>query len=151
MHSDSSPFYEWLEHDAIRELVHGALELTPGERQVLIKGLIPCLVAETGVDEMMDFLGEVVTKVLLFEEARARPGEGRRMRNVPGEALAGPTPAKHVRLDESQNPDRPGARGAEREWEWRLWDAVADPASSGPAGDGPSLSLDGELPDEYLH
>lgn len=151
MHPDSSPFYEWLEHDAVRELVHGALELTPSERLVLIKGLIPCLVAETGVDEMMDFLGEVVTKVLRFEEARNHPGDGRRIRNVPGEALRRPAPAGRVHLDESRDPDRSGGRDAESEREGRLRYAVDDPASSGPAGDGPSRSRDGELPDEYLH
>lgn len=43
-----SPFYAWLDYAAIRELVHGALGLSAGERLVLIKGLVPGLVDDSG-------------------------------------------------------------------------------------------------------
>lgn len=117
-----SPFYEWLEHDVIRDLVHRAQALTPGERLVLMKGLVPGLVSEMGLDSAVSFLDELAAKARRFEEAQSHPGEGRRLRHVPGETLGGPTPSGHRHLAEPRNPDRPGGRDAEREWEHRLWD-----------------------------
>lgn len=32
------PFYEWIDHEEIREMVHRANDLEPGERLVLLKG-----------------------------------------------------------------------------------------------------------------
>ena len=42
-----SPFYAWIDYAAIRELVRGALDLSAGERLVLIKGLVPSLVGDS--------------------------------------------------------------------------------------------------------
>lgn len=126
MQINHSPFYEWLEHAAIRDLVHRAQRLTPGERLVLVKGLIPGLVEEMGLEQTVAFLDELVTKARRFEEAQTHPGQGRKTRHVPGESLGGPTPDGHVHADEPRNPDRAGGRDAEREWEGRLWDAASD-------------------------
>lgn len=120
-HPNSSPFYEWLHHDAIRELVHRALALTPGERLVLLKGLVPGLVESLGASEFGAFLEELGTKARRYEEARTHPGEGREMRRTPGEPVGGPTPSGHRHGGEPRNPDRPGGRAAERALEAELW------------------------------
>ena len=130
MHIEHSPFYEWLEHEAIRDVVHRAQRLTPGERLVLIKGLIPGLVDETGLAQTMAFLDELVTKARRFDEAQTYPGQGRRTRHIPGESLGGPTPRGHVHAEEHRNPDRPGGHDAERAWEARLWTATRDRGAS---------------------
>ena len=71
-----SPFYEWLDSAAIRELVHRCLELSAGERLVLIKGLVPGLVEAMGLAEFDAFLAEVAPA----DGARTRSARGARSR-----------------------------------------------------------------------
>lgn len=120
-HPNISPFYEWLDHDEIRDVVHRTLNMPPGERLVLIKGLVPGLVDALGVDEVEDFLDELTTKAHRYDEARRHPGEGRNERRTPGERIGGPTPEGHVHASEARDPGRPGGRNAEREMERELW------------------------------
>lgn len=129
----TSPFYEWLDHDAIRALVHRALDLTPGERFVLVKGLIPGLVDAVGVGEVETFLDEVRTKARRYQEARTHPGEGLESREVPGERLGGPTPEGHAHIDGFRDPDRPGGPAAERAQEREAW---ASGHGTGPFNEG---------------
>ncbi len=117
-----SPFYDWLDNETIRDLVHQILDLTAGERLVLIKGLIPGLVRAVGVVELEAFLSEIVVKARRFQEAVDHPGEGRASRVTPGEELGGPTPSGHDHLATARNPDERGAREAERAIEGELWE-----------------------------
>lgn len=117
-----SPFYEWLDNATIRELVHRTLELSAGERLVLIKGLVPGLVEAMGVAEFDAFLAEVALKAHRFQEAVDHPGEGRTSRVTPGEELGGPTPAGHDHFRTARDPDHRGAREAERAVEGELWE-----------------------------
>lgn len=116
------PFYEWLDHDRIRELVHRTDELEPGERLVFLKGLVPRLVQDLGVGGFSELLRELDTKGRRFEEARTHPGEGSEQRRTPGEAIRGPTPDGHLHLDEPRDVNRPGGREAERALEAELWE-----------------------------
>lgn len=116
-----SPFYEWLDHATIRELVHRSLELSAGERLVLVKGLVPGLVEAMGLAEFEAFLVEVALKARRFQEAVDHPGEGRAFRATPGEELGGPRPAGHDHLPIAREPDHGGAREAERVIESELW------------------------------
>ena len=116
-----SPFYEWLDNATIRDLVLSSLVLSPGEMLVLIKGLVPALVAALGIVEFDAFLGEVAVKARRFQEAVDHPGEGRACRMTPGEELGGPTPAGHEHLTMARDPSRRGAREAERVIEGELW------------------------------
>lgn len=63
------PFYQWLDHAEIRDLVHRANDLAPGERLVLIQGLVPRLVEDLGRAGFDEFLRELRTKAVRFEEA----------------------------------------------------------------------------------
>ncbi len=116
-----SPFYEWLDNATIRELVHRALELSAGERLVLIKGLVPGLVEAMGVAGFDAFLTEVALKAHRFQEAVDHPGEGRIFRVTPGEEVGGPTPAGHDHLAIARDSDHRGAREDERAIEGELW------------------------------
>lgn len=116
-----SPFYEWLDSATIRELVHRCLELSAGERLVLIKGLVPGLVEAMGLAEFDVFLTEIAVKAHRFQEAVDHPGEGRAFRVTPGEELGGPKPAGHDHLPTAREPDQRGAREAERAREAELW------------------------------
>lgn len=116
-----SPFYEWLDNATIRQVVHNILELSLGERLVLIKGLVPELVTSMGVAEFDAFLAELQIKAHRFQEAIDHPGEGRALRTTPGEQLGGPTPTGHEHLPITRDPDRPGGRAAERAIESELW------------------------------
>lgn len=116
-----SPFYAWMDNEAIRELVHSALALSPGERLVLIKGLIPGLVDALGVAQLEDFIEEMRMKALRYEEARTHPGEGSATRVVPGEPLGGPAPEGHMHLDADRYARRPGGRELERRVEAEAW------------------------------
>jgi hypothetical protein len=116
-----SPFYEWLDNDAIRKLVHQALKLSPGERLILIKALVPGLVSAVGASEFQVFLSEIAMKARRFQEAVESPGQGRAFRLTRGERLGGPTPTGHDHLAVPRNPDRRGAREAERAIEEELW------------------------------
>lgn len=118
----SDPFYEWLDHDRIRELVHRIDDLEPGERLVLLKGLVPRLVQDLGAGGFNELLLELHTKAARFEEARTHPGEGSAQRRTPGEPLGGPTPDGHVHLNEPRDVNRPGGREAERALEAELWE-----------------------------
>lgn len=117
-----SPFYEWLDNATIRELVHRSLELSAGERLVLIKGLVPGLVEAMGVAGFDAFLTEVALKAHRFQEAVDHPGEGRALRVTPGEEVGGPTPEGHDHLAVARDPDHRGAREAERAVEDELWE-----------------------------
>ena len=116
-----SPFYEWLNNAAIRDLVVQSRELAPGEILVLIKGLVPGLVAAIGAARFHAFLAEIAVKGHRFQEAVDHPGEGRRTRTTPGELIGGPTPEGHEHLAIARNPDHRGAREAERDIEGKLW------------------------------
>ena len=124
-HPNISPFYEWLHHDEIRDAVHDAMDMAPGERLVVIKGLIPGLVDALGVEELEDFLDELSLKARRYDEARTHRGEGRRQRRTPGEFIGGATPSGHVHAREPRDPDRPGGRNAERYLERVMWRAAA--------------------------
>ena len=121
MSTNPSPFYAWLDHAAVRELVERAQALTPGERLVLVKGLVPGLVEAMGLPAFEEFVDEIRTKSRRFEEARTHPGEGHASRQTPGERVGGPTPEGHVHLDEFRDPYRQGGRAAEREIEAARW------------------------------
>jgi hypothetical protein len=116
-----SPFYEWLDNAAIRELVHRIQELSAGEQLVLIKGLIPGLVSAMGLGEFDAFLSEITIKARRFQEAVDHPGEGREFRVTPGEEIGGPTPSGHLHLPTARDPNQRGAREAERVIERELW------------------------------
>lgn len=116
-----SPFYEWLDNSAIREFVQRIHELSAGEQLVLIKGLVPGLVAAIGLAEFDAFLAELSNKARRFQEAVDHPGEGREFRVTRGEELGGPTPAGHDHLLSTRNPNRRGARERERVKERHLW------------------------------
>jgi hypothetical protein len=128
-----SPFYEWLDNAAIRELVHRIHELSAGERLVLIKGLVPELVSAMGLAEFDAFLSEVSNKARRFLEAVDHPGEGRELLVTRGEELGGPTPEGHDHLPIARNPNHRGAREAERLIERDLW-ARGDHESALPRG-----------------
>lgn len=116
-----SPFYEWLDNAAIRDLTHRSLHLSVGERLVLIKGLVPGLIDTLGLAEFDAFLAEIAIKARRYQEAIDHPGEGRSLRVTPGEELGGPMPAGHDHLAAARNPDHRGAREAERAVEAELW------------------------------
>jgi len=116
-----SPFYEWLDNTAIRELVHRIRVLSAGEQLVLIKGLIPGLVSEMGLTEFDAFLAEISIKARRFQEAVDHPGEGRELRVTPGEELGGPTPGGHLHVPIAREPSHRGAREAERVAEGEMW------------------------------
>lgn len=106
---------------AIRDLVHRGLELSVGERLVLIKALVPGLVESMGVAAFDAFLSEVSVKARRFQEALDHRGEGREFRLTPGEEVGGPTPAGHDHLAVARDPVQRGAREAERQVEGELW------------------------------
>ena len=130
-----SPFYAWLDHAAIRELVHGALALPVGERMVLIKGLIPGLVDDAGHREVDEFLDELRTKARRYAEAVAHPGEGGATRLTEGEPLGGPVPEGEAHLEGTRDPRRPGGRALERQWEAALWNDIGS-ARGAPGREG---------------
>jgi hypothetical protein len=117
-----SPFYEWLNNTAIRELVQRIHELSAGEQLVLIKGLVPGLVSAIGFAEFDAYLSEISIKAHRFQEAVDHPGKGREFRVTRGEELGGPTPAGHDHLPSARNPNHRGAREAERVAERDLWE-----------------------------
>ncbi|MEO5814175.1 MAG: hypothetical protein ABIT20_02730 [Gemmatimonadaceae bacterium] len=119
-----SPFYEWLDHAAIRELVHRSLTLSAGERLILIKGLVPGLVEAMGLGEFDAFLSELAIKAHRFQEATDHPGQGRASRVTPGEELGGPIPTGHKHIPIARDPDQPGGREFERALEGELWDGA---------------------------
>jgi hypothetical protein len=121
MEFPTSPFYQWLDHERIRAVLHDVAALRPGERLVLLKGLVPGLVDALGAEETESFLSELATKARRYEEARTHPGEGRLHRETPGEQLGGPIPDGHRQVAETRNPDRHGGREAERAWEAGVW------------------------------
>ena len=124
-----SPFYTWLDNVAIRDLVRQAQALPAGQRLVLIKGLIPGLVAEMRESAVESFLGDLLIKTRRFAEAVEHPGQGGATRSIPGEPLGGPVPEGEVHLPGTRNPRRPGGRALEREWEAALWQVVVLPSS----------------------
>lgn len=121
--SRKSPFYSWLDRPTIRNLVREARALTPGERLVLIKGLIPGLVEDMGVSSVRAFIEELDTKAERYAEAVANPGRGGATRRTPSERLGGPVPGPraHFHLEGRRDPRRPGGRALEREWESTAW------------------------------
>ena len=127
--SNESPFYSWLDRPAIRSLVREARALSPGERLVLIKGLIPGLVEDMGESAVRAFLEELDTKAERYAEAVANPGRGGATRHTPSERLGGPVPGRraHLHLEGRRNPRRPGGRALEREWESAAWAEAGEP------------------------
>lgn len=123
-----SPFYAWLDRPTIRTLVRDARSLSPGERLVLIKGLIPGLVEDMGDEAVHAFLEELATKAQRFAEAVANPGQGGASRRTPSERLGGPVPGReaHRHLPGTRNPRRPGGRVLERQWEAAAWEEMRD-------------------------
>ena len=121
-----SPCYAWLDHESIRNLVQAALALPPGERLVLVKGLIPGLVDDIGLDAFEKFLDEIRVKAQRYDEALSHPGEGAAHRVTASEPLGGPTPQGEAHLADTRNPRRPGGRALERRWEAELWKKLED-------------------------
>jgi hypothetical protein len=119
-----SPFYAWIDHAAIRGLVQGALDLSAGERLVLIKGMVPSFVDEIGVAAFEVFLDEMRIKAQRYAEARAHPGKGGAARSAASEPLGGPVTHGEARLPGTRNPRRPGGRALERLWETELWNEI---------------------------
>ncbi|CAN5228896.1 hypothetical protein BH09GEM1_BH09GEM1_45520 [soil metagenome] len=68
-----SPVYEWLDNAAVRELVHRSLEISVGERLVLLRGLVPGLVKAMGLAEFDAFLAQVGVKTHRVQEAVDHP------------------------------------------------------------------------------
>jgi hypothetical protein len=116
-----SPYYEWLDNDRIRDLVRRATALPVGERFVLMKALIPSLVADAGLAGVEQLTVELLIKAQRYEEARAHPGQGGASREVPGEAIGGPVPGGEELIGGPRDPRRPGGRHEEREWERAAW------------------------------
>lgn len=122
----SSPFYAWLDHATLRDLVRRARALPPGERLVLLKALIPGLIEDLGDQPVQEFLDELRTKADRYAEAVAHPGRGGATRRTPGELLGGPVPwpEGHLHLGGARDPRRPGGRALERQWEAARWEEV---------------------------
>ena len=118
---NTDPFYAWLDHEEIRDLVHRANDLQPGERIVLLKGLVPKLLDDLGPSEFHEVLGELQAKAERFHEARTHPGAKNEEKQAPGEALGGPTPEGHIHLEGHRDTLRPGGRDAERLREREVW------------------------------
>lgn len=119
-----SPFYAWIDHATIRDLVRGALELSAGERLVLIKGLIPSLVDDVGEAALDRFFAEMRVKAMRYAEAIAHPGEGGAARSTASEPLGGPIEHGEARLPGTRDPRRPGGRALERQWETEFWNEI---------------------------
>jgi hypothetical protein len=119
-----SPFYAWLNHTAIRALVRGALDLSAGERLVLIKGLVPGLVDDIGEQSFESFLDEVRIKARRYAEAVAHPGEGGASRCTASEPLGGSIADGEAHLPGTRDPRRPGGRALERQWEAEFWNEI---------------------------
>jgi hypothetical protein len=119
-----SPFYAWLDHATIRDLVRGALELSAGERLVLIKGLIPGLVDQVGEAALDQFLVEMRIKAKRYAEALAHPGQGGATRSTASEPLGGPIEHGEARLPGTRDPRRLGGRALERKWEAEFWNEI---------------------------
>jgi hypothetical protein len=122
-----SPFYAWLDHATIRDLVRGALDLSAGERLVLIKGLIPGLVDDIGEAALDRFLDEMRVKAKRYAEALAHPGEGGAARSTASEPLGGPIEQGEARMSGTRDPRRPGGRALERQWEAEFWNEIFGP------------------------
>ena len=119
-----SPFYAWIDHATIRDLVCGALALSAGERLVLIKGLIPSLVDDVGEAALVRFFDEMRIKAQRYAEAIAHPGEGGATRSTASEPLGGPIEQGEARLPGTRDPRRPGGRALERQWEAEFWNEM---------------------------
>ncbi len=126
-----SPFYEWMDNSSIRDLVRRGIELSVGERLMVIKGLMPGLVEAMGLAKFDAFLEEVGVKAHRFQEAIDHPGEGRASRATPGEEIGGPTPDGHDHMPTPRDANHRGAREAERTLERELWTRTQD----GPRAD----------------
>jgi hypothetical protein len=122
-----SAFYEWLDSAALRALVDRSGKLSAGEQLILIKGLVPGLVRQMGLEPFRAFLAEIETKAYRFQEAVEHPGDGRASRTIPGEMLGGPTPTGHQHLASARDPARRGGREAERVTETELWARTEHP------------------------
>jgi hypothetical protein len=116
-----SPFYEWLDNGRIRGVLAEMAALPIGERFVLMKALVPGLVAEAGLAAVEQLTVELLIKAQRYEEARAHPGQGGATREIPGEVIGGPTPSGEELIGGPRDPRRPGGRHEEREWERAAW------------------------------
>jgi hypothetical protein len=81
----TSPETDWMNHPAIRKLVHETEELTVAERITLLKGLIPGIADELSEDDYDKLIDELRLKGRRYLEAKSHPGEGRSGRHTPGE------------------------------------------------------------------
>jgi len=126
--ANQSPFYAWLDRPTIRDLIQRARSLSPGERLVLIKGLVPGLVEDMGEAGARAFLAELDVKAQRYAEAVANPGVGGATRRTPSERLGGPVPGReaHRHLAGTRDPRRPGGRDLERQWEAAAWEEMRD-------------------------
>lgn len=100
-----SPFCEWLDNAAIRDLVRCSLGLSSRERRAH-QGTCAGLVEAMGLVDFDGFLEEVAIKVRRFEEAVEHRGEGRAFRMTPGEEIGGPPPAGHDHIALARDPDQ---------------------------------------------
>ena len=118
-----SPFHEWLDRPAIRELIDRADRLEPSERLLLIKDVVLGLVDSIGFDELEEFLDEVRVKALLrIVKARAHLGTGHASRVTPGGIHSGPTSAGHQHRDTPRDLHDEGGRDGERALDAELSD-----------------------------
>lgn len=131
-----SPFYAWLDHAAIRNLVRGAHALPAGERLVLLKALVPGLVEDMGEAAFDAFLEEVRVKARRYAEAIAHPGEGAASRQAASEPLGGPTRRGEAHLPGTRQPHRAGGRALERQWEADFWTQLEARQDAEEAGRG---------------
>ena len=76
---------DWMNHPVIRKLVDQANALTLAERVTLVKGLIPHIADQLSPQEFEGLINELRLKGARFREAKDHPGEGRALRQTPGE------------------------------------------------------------------
>ena len=76
---------DWMNHPVIRKLVDDANRLTLAERITLVKGLIPSIADQLSAREFEGFVEDIRLKGERFHEAKTHPGQGRSMRQTPGE------------------------------------------------------------------
>lgn len=71
--SDHDPSYDWINHEELRDLVNQANDVDPGERLVLLRGLVPGLVDALGPAGFDEFIDELRTNARRYGEARTQP------------------------------------------------------------------------------
>ena len=74
-----------LDHPRLRDIVGQVNDLSPDDRRVLLKGLIPGIARDMSPIEFGAFLTELRLKGERFYDAQLHPGTGRAERHVIGE------------------------------------------------------------------